>query len=95
MKEIKRNDVKIEQICNEFDPFGQVNNQLQLLKWWPKVKAQYEKIYGLNKSSVTADVFRIYETFYNFRWWNRKYKDERNINAQLQEHQHHILLSNE
>ena len=28
MKEIIRSDVKIEQICNELDPFGQVNNKL-------------------------------------------------------------------
>ena len=30
MKEIIRSDVKIEQICNELDPFNQVDNKLQI-----------------------------------------------------------------
>ena len=37
MKEIIRNDVKIEQICYELDPFDEVDNKLLLFRKMAKV----------------------------------------------------------
>ena len=96
MKEIIRSDVKIEQICNEFDPFNQVDNKLQLLKRWPKFKTEYEKIYGLNNSSVTADdIIEFMKLFIKTDGEIENTKIKELLNAQLQEHQKHSFLSNE
>ena len=87
MKEIIRSDVKIEQICNELDPFGKVDNKLQLLKRWAKFKADYEKIYGLNNSSLEAsDILEFIKVFLQSNGEIENNKMKKILNAQLQEH---------
>ena len=96
MKEIIRSDVKIEQICNELDPFNQVDNKLQLLKRWPKFKTEYEKIYGLNNSSVSVDDIIAFIKLFIISDGEIEYtKIKELLHAQLQEHQKHSFLSNE
>jgi len=55
MKEIIRNNTKLEQISNTIDPFGEVGNKLKLLKKWNLFKTKYIKVFGENNSSITTD----------------------------------------
>ena len=43
MKEIIRNEAKIEQVCNTIDPFGTVTHKECLLTKWPAFKSKFEK----------------------------------------------------
>lgn len=55
LKELVRNDSKLEQISNTIDPFGEVGNKLKLLKKWNLFKTKYIKVFGNNNSSITVD----------------------------------------
>ena len=66
MKEILRDNVKIESICNTIDPFGKVDNKVQLLKRWPLFKEKFTKMFGVNNTYITADdVLEFMKTFIN------------------------------
>jgi L-rhamnose mutarotase len=54
MKELIRNESKIEQICNSIDILGAIDNKFYLLKKWELFKKQYIKIYGINNTFITA-----------------------------------------
>jgi len=55
LKEIVRNDSKLEQISNSIDSFGEVTNKLKLLKRWNLFKTDYIKVFGNDNSSITSD----------------------------------------
>lgn len=51
MKEIIRDPVKVEQICNTFD----IDFKLKAIKGWTFIKKYFEKNFGLNNTSLTID----------------------------------------
>ena len=53
LKEIIRNETKIEQVCNSIDNLGTVENKLYLLKKWALFKKNFTKIYGINNTYIT------------------------------------------
>jgi hypothetical protein len=55
LKEIIRNNTKLEQISNTIDPFGEVGNKLKLLKKWNLFKTRYIKVFGKDNYSITVD----------------------------------------
>ena len=55
LKEIVRNQAKLEQISNTIDSFGEVDNKLKLLKKWELFKTRFLKIFGSNNTFVTVD----------------------------------------
>lgn len=55
LREIVRNQTKLEQISNTIDSFGEVDNKLKLLKKWELFKSRFLKIFGSNNTFVTVD----------------------------------------
>ena len=55
LKEIIRNQTKLEQVSNTIDTFGEVGNKLKLLKKWELFKQRYIKTFGSNNTFVTVD----------------------------------------
>ena len=55
LKEIVRNQAKLEQISNTIDSFGEVDNKLKLFKKWELFKSRFLKIFGSNNTFVTVD----------------------------------------
>ena len=55
LKEIIRNQTKLEQVSNTIDTFGEVENKLKLLKKWELFKSRFLKIFGSNNTFVTVD----------------------------------------
>jgi hypothetical protein len=54
MKELIRNESKIEQVCNVIDVLGAIDNKFYLLKKWQLFKKEYLKIYGVNNTFISA-----------------------------------------
>lgn len=55
LKEIIRNQTKLEQVSNTIDTFGEVDNKLKLLKKWELFKSRFLKTFGSNNTFVTVD----------------------------------------